>query len=87
MRLPARHRPESQIKKFRLEMLGDCISTSLAASPASRISWESNTGDPLNHEAAAVFEADVNTFKANVSKTMAGGILNNTQHNILNADH
>ncbi|CAF1186860.1 unnamed protein product [Rotaria sp. Silwood1] len=33
---------------------------------------EPNPDDPLNHEAAAVFKTDVNTFKENVCKTMAG---------------
>ncbi|CAF3291587.1 unnamed protein product [Rotaria sp. Silwood2] len=42
---------------------------------------EPNPDDPLNHEAATVFKADLNTFKANVNKTMAGGILNNIQYN------
>ncbi|CAF1505109.1 unnamed protein product [Rotaria sordida] len=42
---------------------------------------EPNPDDPLNHEAATVFKADENTFKANVSKTMAGGTLKNIQYN------
>jgi len=40
---------------------------------------EPNPDDPLNKEAAEVLKLNVSTFKANVAKTMAGGMLNGIQ--------
>ncbi|CAF0867255.1 unnamed protein product [Adineta ricciae] len=40
---------------------------------------EPNPDDPLNKEAAEVLKTNVNTFRSNVTKTMAGGVLNGVQ--------
>lgn len=40
---------------------------------------EPNPDDPLNKEAADVLKTNVNTFRSNVTKTMAGGVLNGVQ--------
>ena len=41
---------------------------------------EPNPHDPLNHDAAAIYNQNIDLFKSNVEKTMAGRTVNNIKY-------
>jgi len=48
---------------------------------------EPNPADPLNVEAAEVFRNNINAFKNNVNKSLAGGYVDGTQFQKMNLKH